>query len=471
MPGELPLSRSYAGMPVATAVAPKLRPPQRPLAQRSWLGVTAFVLLLALCLFDLNTVAYNLFGITQFFSNVILVLCVVLLLNYRLTVFRDLGPSGKLFMGFVAAQLAIGTLVGLSADREMLLARWLEVRLILAMTLLVAAMAVAARNILLAFGVRFFLRLLFLCSLLIPIAIWASSYYPEFYRVEGGRSFDASRASGTFANPNEAAAATCLVAAIIFSFMVIERSKVLGTVALCLCAYAILLTASRGGFVVFAVLALSQILISPGFSRFLLFAVGSILIAGILYGVYNISMVSSTANVGLIRRMENLSQVARGNITDETTGGRFQLALNGLNEWAKSPLLGNGLGTQRRVGAANIGPHNQFISIGGEGGVIPLGLFVATLASLFWYGWHCQIPAIRTFALGCAIVVSMVCLMSHGVLASREINVILGVCFGMLSGSMELARANAQAPRGIAQRSRATPPTGLAAQRPRLRPS
>jgi hypothetical protein len=470
MPGEMPLSRSYAGAPVASA-SPKFRPMQQPLAKRSWLGVVAFALLLALCLFDMNTVALNLFGAMQVFSNVILVLCVVILLNYRLTVFRDLGPSGKIFLGFVAAHLAIGTLIGLDADQQSLVARWQEVRLILAMTLLVAASAVAARNILLAYGVRFILRMLFLFSLLIPVAVWLSSYYPELYRVEVGRIFDYSRASGTFGNPNEAASATCLVAALVFSFIVIERSKILGIAGLGVCAYAILLTASRGGFVVFAVLAISQIVISPGFSRFLLFAIGGLLIAGILYGVYNISMVSSTADKGLIQRMEDLSRVARGEITDETTGGRFLLAMNGLNAWASSPILGNGLGSQRRVGAANIGPHNQYISIGGEAGVIPLALFVAMLASLFWYGWHCQIPAIRTFSLGCAIVVTLVCLTSHSVLGSREINIMLGICFGLLSGSTDLARASARAPLRTAQSPRRVPPKNLVKPQPRLRPS
>ncbi len=74
MQGELPLSRNYAGVgrtPVAAGAGqlPRQQPLQRmPFARRSWLGVVLFAMLVAFCLFDMNTVAYNLLGVTQFFS-------------------------------------------------------------------------------------------------------------------------------------------------------------------------------------------------------------------------------------------------------------------------------------------------------------------------------------------------------------------------------------------------------------------
>lgn len=459
MQGELPLSRNYAGVgrtPVAAGAGqlPRQQPLQRmPFARRSWLGVVLFAMLVAFCLFDMNTVAYNLLGVTQFFSNVILLLCVGLLLLYRLTVVRDLGPSGRIFVGFVAAFMMIGVPVGLGGDAASLVSRWAEIRLLLATTLIVCAAAVAARHILIAFGPRFTLRLLFALSLTIPVAVWVSSNYPDFYRVEVGQARDEARATGTFANPNEAAAAVCMVAAVIFGCMTFEKSKVFSVAGIAVCAYAIVLTGSRGGFVVFALLALSQIVISPGYRRVVLFLIGGSVVVLMLYAIYNIAMVSDTADRTTIRRFDALYRVAQGEVTDETTGGRFELAMNGLRAWAESPLLGNGLGSQRRVGAANIGPHNSYIRIGGEGGVLPLLLFLTMIASLYWFGWKCREPAVRTMVLGFAIVLTLICMTSHNVLASREQNVMLGIVFGLVAGCLEIQTFKSASPNRPVRRS------------------
>jgi O-antigen ligase len=393
------------------------------------------------CLFDLNSVAYHLTGVMQLFSSVILLLCAVLLINYRFTVYRDLGTSGRLFALFMFFLLAIGAPIGLSADAAGLIGRWQEVRLLLAAALIVFAAAVGARGVLLAYGPRTTLRLLFVMSLAIPLAVWLSTYFPDFYRFEPGQSRDLSRATGTFSNPNEAAAAVCLTAVVMFSFMVTERSTVsslLATGGLTLAALAIYLTGSRGGFVVFLALSLLQIVVSPGLKRLVVFFVAGSIVAVLLYAVYHVATVGDATQRSTIERMDTLWRVVRGEVTDETTGGRLQLAMNGIEAWMQSPLLGNGLGTQRRVGAANVGPHNTYIRVGGEAGVIPLAILLAFLLSLFWYSWTCKVPAVRTFGVSFAIVTTMVCMTGHNVITSREHNVMLGVCCGLLAGCLQM---------------------------------
>jgi O-antigen ligase len=309
--------------------------------------------------------------------------------------------------------------------------------------------AMAARHILLAYGLKFTIRLICIVSVAIPLGIWVFSYFPEFYRLNVGQSRDYNRATGTFGNPNEAGVAACMVAAAFYSFMIIERSKIMSIAGLALCAFAVLLTASRAAFMIFAFLTIAQIVISPGFKKVILSLVGGAAIAGILFAVYNVATSHDGTDAGFARRMDALLRVARGEITDETTGGRFELAKNGIREWSNSILLGNGLGTQSRVGAANIGPHNTYIRIGGEAGVIPLAVFLALVASLFWQGWNCHVPAVRTLVMGYAIVFAVTCLASHGVLTSREQNVVLGTCFGLLAACLELRTAAAASRRTL----------------------
>jgi O-antigen ligase len=444
MSGDLPLLRPYAAAVGRMPTTPR-RAASLSLARKSTLGLSLFALLVVLCLFDMNTVALHIWGVTQLFSPVILVVCIALLLINRLTVYRDLGPAGRIYFLFLAAYVAIGTPIGLDVDPQGLLGRWVIVRATLASFLIVLAAAVAARTTLLAYGTKFTFRGFFALAFLIPLAIWASTYFPEFYRVPLGDSRDFSRATGSFNNPNEAGVAVCMFAAVILGFMMTDRSKVLATTlsvaALAVSALAILLTGSRGAFVIFLGVVAAQIVISPGFKKFVLMFAGGAVIAGMVYAVYNFSMLDDSAGRGQVRRMETMGRILTGDISDETTGGRFELAMNGIREWAKSPLIGNGIGSQRRVGAANIGPHNSYILIVGEAGVIPLALFLGMIATMFWQAWQCHVPAVKTFAMSYTIVLTMAGMTGHGLLVSREHAVMMGIGFGLLAACLELKAA------------------------------
>lgn len=436
MAGELSLSRQRLDTGRSpTAVAPKPRAPA--LAQRSAIGVATFMLLVIFCLYDLNTVGYQIFGVLQLFSYVILALCAILLLVYRFTVYRDVGPVGRVYFLFLAAYIAIGFPIGLAHDAAGLDARAHEVRLVLASGLIVAAAAVGSRSILLAYGLRNTMRLLFAMAVLLPALIWISWHFPEFYRVEVGKARDFSRATGTFANPNEAAAAVCIVSALFFAHMLVEKSKLFSTAALAVAAVAVYLTASRAGIIIFLGLALAQAVVTPGLKRIMPLLVGGAIAASVVFAAYKFVASGNATDRSLVSRMETLLLVMKGDVSDETTGGRFQLAMGGIKAWMNSPLLGNGLGTQRRIDAVTLGPHNNYIRIGGEAGVIPLVLFCVLLATWLRYSWNCHVPAVRTFSAGVALVTAAVCLVSHDVISSREMAVVFGICFGLMSGCLE----------------------------------
>lgn len=68
--------------------------------------------------------------------------------------------------------------------------------------------------------------------------------------------------------------------------------------------------------------------------------------------------------------------------------------------------------------------------------------------------------------LGFAIVLTMICMTSHNVLASREQNVMLGAVFGLIAGCLEMQSFKAASPNRQVRRSIPQPVRRLVAGTP-----
>jgi hypothetical protein len=142
------------------------------------------------------------------------------------------------------------------------------------------------------------------------------------------------------------------------------------------------------------------------------------------------------------KRVESIAKLLQGDISDEaTTGGRAHLAMEGIKEWLRSPIIGNGLGTQREIPSIGIGPHNLNVYILGQAGVIPFAIFWWMLFRMGLDGWQCKTPAVRALVLGFVLIFVSRMMMSHGLLSQRIYNFMFGVCFGLLAACAELKAA------------------------------
>jgi len=143
------------------------------------------------------------------------------------------------------------------------------------------------------------------------------------------------------------------------------------------------------------------------------------------------------------RRLTMLTRIFQGDFSSEVTGGRGQIALYALGHWLESPIIGHGLGAQRQIGD-HPGPHNTFIRVLGEGGVLPALLFVLFFVVYLRASLRCKVVPVRTIALGYLLLFFLSCLSGHNELVHRYQNVMIGTCFGLLAGAAQLEQVAAQ---------------------------
>jgi O-antigen ligase len=336
----------------------------------------------------------------------------------------------------------IGTPAVLKADSEALLNLWHEWQSHLSSALIMAAAAVAVRNSILGYSLRTTLWLLFGLAILVPVTVFLGVYWPEIYRYRESSQWEAGRHSGFFGNPNSCGVAGCSAAAIGFGLLTMTNRKLLVAAGLATIAVGVLLTFSRAAIILFLALTLAQIFISPVFRRKSIVIVGAILLGGILWFVMTAASGDQDLSRGQFRRLAALARIFQGDFSAETTGGRGAFALYAIQHWMKSPIIGHGLGAQREIDGQP-GPHNTFIRILGEGGVLPAALFLVFFVVYLRAALRCKIVPVRTIALGYLLLFALACMTSHDELVQRFQNIMLGICFGLLAGAAQFEQAAA----------------------------
>jgi O-antigen ligase len=412
-------------------------------------GMLALVLLLIICMLSLNALGMMALGSEQLFSYGILALCLFILLVYQFNVPSAIGKVGKAFYLYMAVFLLIAVPNNVGNDPMEIYNRLLEIRMNLSSALVVAACAVGTYGIARAYSPKSALRLLGLVALLVPAAVYVGALFPGIYRFREAGA-ETGRFTGFFGNANSAGSALCAAAAIGFACLVAEKRRSLVIAGLVVTALAVMLTFSRGAFLTAFLLAGLQIFISPVLRH------KSILLAGVGIVMLMALLVFQAARGGAEKlekgqqvRASTMAALLKGDLSAQNTGGRFYLAMNGLKHWLESPIIGHGVGGQRRVGEFELGAHNTFIRILGEGGIISGAFMFGFLWVFYREARRCPIPPLRTLALGYLFVFFMACMTSHGVMIHRHHNAMLGITFGMLAAAREIdAALRARALRG-----------------------
>ena len=182
--------------------------------------------------------------------------------------------------------------------------------------------------------------------------------------------------NGNYANPNDLAFAIVLSLPLCLVLAFVARnkfSKVLWAVVMAVMAYAVFLTASRGGFVCFIVataICLWEFSIR-GRRRYLIPVVA---LAGIALWAYAGGGVSGRFNSTL---HSNSIEVEDGAYS--SAQGRWDLFTQSLKVTARHPLFGVGTGNFEIVSGNWHATHNAFTQMSSEGGVPALLLFVMIL--------------------------------------------------------------------------------------------
>jgi O-antigen ligase len=193
----------------------------------------------------------------------------------------------------------------------------------------------------------------------------------------------ANRLASLARNPNELAFYSVTGICFALYFLLNARrilSRVLLTAALALGTVSVLLSASRGGFIVLGTVVLYALL-SLGFRL-----VRGLRFSGILIMVVAAFLLTTRLNLpylpGLI---VGLPRTVSSVLAGQSDEARVRIAENGLRAWAGHPVLGVGLGVGAEVGAysggwwARTASHSTYLTVLVETGVIGFVLFCGLL--------------------------------------------------------------------------------------------
>ena len=165
---------------------------------------------------------------------------------------------------------------------------------------------------------------------------------------------------------------------------------------------------------------------------------GNIFFGLLIYSVVQLGILLSVFFSDLLpsqqKRIEQIGLILTGRADKSDTSNRADLASLGFEKIGERPILGTGLGSFHHLLDAgsktgdDVGIHNIYIRIWGEGGLLPFALFMLFLGVSAWKSLFIPSPWIRMTALSLWSTLSITGLTSHNIL---EVN-LLGALVGFM---------------------------------------
>ena len=305
-----------------------------------------------------------------------------------------------------------------------------------------------------ASGVKL-MKILFVICCISSLSVLLGVLYPPWADITKSKLAAAGRYSGFFANPNELGmqGALTIVAG---TLVTIRTGKVLWfSLAVLSAGVAAFYSFSKTAILLSMVVSLVMAFLIQKRGISLKNAFAIIVSAGLVLTLISFvrgAAARSESRIDLtseqIRRLEQVNAVLfEGRIDEETTTGRTLALQEGLEMWKKSPLVGNGLTTLDRLPGFGLGPHNMFIKVLGEGGVICFALMVIAMVRLLMHALRVGSASVQAFVIGGLLVLTGAFMVSHNVLDDRNHNALMGLMYGMAAGAPVLVRRRVIVPK------------------------
>jgi O-antigen ligase len=412
------------GRPRPVTVAVNATAPSRPVPLSIGIADVAMWVMAAACLLNLNGFVTMMFGVGQTFSLVILACALILIAMGWKHLFRDrtvIVFVAALMLYIICSVLASG-FRGVFIDPEMVQFYLVSV-IVISGAFCYTAMQTDLRRLELTYDIGKWLLVL-AC-----VATLFSGLLTRLYQVEVASAN--YRASGLFANPNEAA----IIAALGVAAWVAKPSRVLWIqlAALGVCAAACAMTLSRTGilalFAIMAVYAWNKRSVGMGVA-----AIIGVLMFPLLAGLA-LQIPAVESNLAVYRRLSEVAGFFSGQIDGDTTAGRTELWAVALDNLPNSLPFGGGLSTyhfmewMRSPQGIWQGAHNTFIMILGESGVIPFAVFLFAIWLVFQRANQFKGFA---FAMMFFAIFNIDMMFSHNILTMRYHNYLIGFVLGGL---------------------------------------
>lgn len=258
---------------------------------------------------------------------------------------------------------------------------------------------------------------------------------------EYGKDYEGDRNIGFFGNPNEAGAFACYTLSILFSLLLVSRSKLLLLLLIFGTIFVAISTFSKAAF--FTILVLIVLFLFYSLSNF--FKIGLkakfITIAFILSSTIsvflilnNLSTITKQLSLGQMYRVMAVIDLLEGNINETSASERDVLWIHALEIIPNRIIFGHGLGTFHRLnsGPKRLGVHNTFLMIVGESGIFVLLLFIIALFSI----WKMVkfLPYHTKYAVTAILIVFVFneLMTNHNALGLRYSNALTGLVLALI---------------------------------------
>ena len=292
--------------------------------------------------------------------------------------------------------------------------------------------------------VRFFLWAAFFAIIISIYGVWL---YMNYGFIMFYKDFDFSGRPYLLWSYGAAFGAVVLFAITIFSRFLSSKQLISGTL-LAICAYFVLVSGSRGALLG---LGLGSLILLLGSGRLWggrrlqvttsqILAIFALFLA-IGYVAWMVAEGSTTQSIArfvkLFRQAEDDSVIL--------TANRFNYYAFAVEAWLRAPILGNGLGSfsilYRNMELYGAQPHNAFLEILAEYGLVGLALFLLMLGSLFHQIWRAgtlRDPVMLT-------LLAMFAVQFTNAMVARQLSGQMGLfaMFGLLTAAPILARKTA----------------------------
>jgi len=226
-------------------------------------------------------------------------------------------------------------------------------------------------------------KVILACALLASVNNWLDFLFPFSYVPLGSEWSNPGRGAGLFIDANQAGGAVIAMVIGVLPFL----SRRYRGLALLFMLFGLYPTFSRAAFLVGVLVTAIEFLLGQingrqlalmGLVAPMMFAVG--------LSLHRMGISSDEINLGNIEDRLDYFRTG-GEILDESAVSRRGLATMALRMISESPIVGNGVGSTR-VQGRGYGPHNMYLLLAAEQGVVGVLFYLSFIVLILRKGWR-----------------------------------------------------------------------------------
>ena len=399
-------------------------------------------MLAIIILINLNGAVYMGFGTARMFTPIIAICCLILIQAclHSVSIKKALGIPGFLIVAALVSYLFISCFMAfVNASWEKGYSAGIVIGHLFSLVAIIAV-AIGGRAVIRQAGPEPVLKAILVLLTLDCILILASPILMlmDFYIYDNIPGV--IRFFGLFLDPNGAGLIGCATIVLALSFFSRKQHRKFAYLALTVGVLATIGTGSRIAVISFLFFMFYFVIFNFGVLRFVLKGTVFIILSGIISGI--ISYLTLPYFYG-VERLNRFIFTLLGKSKDVSIKQRVVILPLALEQIFESPIFGLGVGKMYSVENAPIndivtdvpfldpgrpfGVHNNYLFFWGEGGIIPVTLFLLFFSYFLLFSLTIPNPVVRNAVFGWVLTIAIFCLAHHVIIEKRTVAFLIGL--------------------------------------------